>query len=173
MKLIKELKDLEVTGKYIIKSKEDYRIRIAVRAIILNNKSNIAILSTSKSKHYHYKLPGGGLEDGEDIKEALKREIKEEVGCEIEIINEIGEIIEYKNEYNQKQTSYCFLAKLNSKIGKPNFTKEEKEAGYEVEWISIDKAIKLFKDDIPADYTAKFIQQRDYNFLLEAKKLLK
>ena len=171
MKLIKELRDLEVTGKIIPKLKKDYKIRIAARAIILDKK-NIAILSTPKSKHYHHKLPGGGLEDNENILEALKREIKEEVGCEIEIIKEIGEIIEYRNKHNLKQTSHCFLTKL-IKIGEPNFTKEEKEAAYQVEWMSIDKAIKLFQDKIPNDYTAKFIQLRDYNFLSEAKKLLK
>src|SRR3989344_7927434 len=120
MKLIKELKDLEVTGKDIPKLKEDYRIRIAARAIIIDNQGNIAILSTPKSKHYHHKLPGGGLEEKENIEETLKREIKEEVGCEIEIIKEVGEIIEYKNKDNLKQTSYCFLAKIISKIEKPN-----------------------------------------------------
>jgi len=61
MKLIKELKDLEVTGKDIQKSKEDYRIRIAARAVIIDDNKSIAILSTPKSKHYHHKLPGGGL----------------------------------------------------------------------------------------------------------------
>ena len=173
MKLIKELKDLEVTGKKTPISDEEYKIRIAARAIVQDNKGNIAILSTPKSNHYHHKLPGGGLDEGEDIGKTLKREIKEEVGCQIEIIKELGEIIEYKNKYNQKQTSYCFLAKLNGKIGKPNFTKEEKDAGYRVKWLPIDDAIKLFQDNIPEDYTAKFIQLRDYTFLLEAKKLLK
>jgi ADP-ribose pyrophosphatase YjhB (NUDIX family) len=70
------------------------------------------------------------LEEGEDIKETLKREIKEEVGCEIEIIREVGEIIEYKNDYNQKQTSYCYLCKIKGLKGKASFTNEENEAGF-------------------------------------------
>jgi 8-oxo-dGTP diphosphatase len=113
------------------------------------------------------------LEAGEDIIETLKREIKEEVGCEIEILKEVGEIIEFKNEDNQKQISYCFLVKLKGKIGKPRFTKAEKEARHKVEWMPISDAIKLFQYKIPEDYTAKFIQLRDYNFLLEANELLK
>ena len=172
MKIIKELTDLEVIGKVIPKAKEDYRIRIAARAIILDRTGNIAILSTSKSKDNYHKLPGGGLEDSEDVTKTLKREIKEEVGCEIEILKEVGEIIEYKNEYNQKQTSYCFLAKIKGQIGKANFTKEEREAGFKLEWVPIGEAIKLFKDSTPKDYTARYIQVRDYTFLLEAKRLL-
>jgi 8-oxo-dGTP diphosphatase len=108
MRVLKELRDLEATGKKIPKSKEKYTLRIAARAIILDAKGNIAIMSTPKSEHCHHKLPGGGLEGDEDIMATLRREIKEEVGCDVEIIKEVGEIIEYKNEYNQRQTSYCF-----------------------------------------------------------------
>jgi hypothetical protein len=36
----------------------------------------------------------------------------------------------------------------------------------------IDKAIELFKDHMPEDYTAKFIRLRDYTFLSEAKKII-
>lgn len=173
MKLIKELRDLGVTGKDVPKNKKDYWIRIAARAIILNSKGEIAILSTPKSHHYHHKLPGGGLEENEDVKKALIREIREETGCEIDIIKEVGEIIEYKNKDNLKQISYCFLAKVKGKIGKTNYTKAEKDAGYELEWMPINNVIKLFEDGKPVDYSAKFIQLRDYNFLIEGKKLLK
>jgi 8-oxo-dGTP diphosphatase len=172
MKLIKELLDLEVTGKKIPKVKDEYTLRIAARAIILDSEGDIAIMSTPKSKHYHHKLPGGGLEADENITDALRREIKEEVGCSVEIIEEVGQIIEYKNEYNQKQTSYCFICRLKGKKGKPQFTKEEKATGYKVEWIPIEEALKLFQDNLPEDYTAKFIRLRDYTFLLEASKII-
>jgi len=172
MKIIKELTDLEVIGNVIPKAKEDYRIRTAARAIILDSQGNIAILSTSQLKVNYHKLPGGGLEDNEDIIKTLIREIREEVGCEIEILKEIGEIIEYKNDYNQKQTSYCFLAKVKGQIGATNFTKEEENVGFKLEWVTIEEAIRLFKESVPEDYTARFIRLRDYNFLLEAKRLL-
>jgi len=170
MKLIKELKDLEVTGKDVPKSKVNYKIRIASRAIIFDSKNLIALISVPKFG-YH-KLPGGGLEEGEDIKYTLKREIREEVGSEINIIKEVGEIIEYKNEYNQKQTSYCYICEINGGKGETSFTIEEKEAGFKLIWLSIEDAITLMEKDAPQDYTAKFIRLRDYSFLLQAKKLL-
>lgn len=81
MKLIKELRDLDVTGKIIPKSKEDYKIRTAARAIILDSNNLIALISIPR-QGYH-KLPGGGLEEGEEIKETLIREVKEEAGIDI------------------------------------------------------------------------------------------
>lgn len=76
---------------------EKYRIRKASRSIAFNDKNEIALLYVSK-KGYH-KLPGGGIEKGEDIIKALKREMLEEVGANIEVIDEIGTIIEYRNEF--------------------------------------------------------------------------
>jgi 8-oxo-dGTP diphosphatase len=169
MKLIKELRDLEATGKDIPQPEKQYSQRVAARAIILDPTNNIALISISKFG-YH-KLPGGGLEEREDIKEALKREAKEEVGCDIEIINEVGEVIEYKNEYNQKQTSYCYLAKTKGPKGKTSFTKDE--IGFKLLWVPIKKAMQLMESDSPKDYTAKFIRLRDYTFLSAASKLLK
>lgn len=42
------------------------------RAIIFDADKNVALLHVTK-KHYH-KLPGGGVEEGENVAEALKRE---------------------------------------------------------------------------------------------------
>jgi 8-oxo-dGTP diphosphatase len=170
MDIIKEIRDFEVTGKNIPKSKKDYKMRLAARAIILDSKNNVALLSIPKL-NYH-KIPGGGLKEDEDIKKALKREIKEEVGCDIEIIKELGEIIEYRNKYGQKQISYCFLTRIKGNKGNPSYTKKEKEADFTLLWIPLDKAIELIEKDNPQDYILKFIKLRDYTFLLEAKKML-
>ena len=53
-----------------------------VGALILNDKGEILLAKSVKWKD-KYTVPGGHIELGESIKEALKREIKEEVGLDI------------------------------------------------------------------------------------------
>ena len=74
----------------------------------------------------YYKLPGGGVEEGEDLQIALKRECKEEIGCNVEIIREVGQINEYRKMFNIKQISFCFLAKVVGGKGEPELTEGEK-----------------------------------------------
>jgi ADP-ribose pyrophosphatase YjhB (NUDIX family) len=92
-----------------------FKTREAARAVVINNDGNIALLNVSKW-NYH-KLPGGGINEGEGVIAALKRECREEIGCEVEVTGEIGEIIEYRKMFNLKQTSYCYLAKVVGEKG--------------------------------------------------------
>ncbi len=164
MKLIATITDKEAIGKAIPKFKE-YSIRKAGRAIVYNSDNKMAILHATK--YNFHKLLGGGVEEGEDIKTALERELLEEIGCNVEIVMDVGSIIELKNEYGQKQTSYCYTAKV-LKIGNSNLTEmEEQTLGIKVKWVSLNEAIKIFEEDSPEDYTAKFIRLRDLIFLKE------
>lgn len=167
MKLITTITDKEVFGRET-KFNGKHSLRTAARAIVLD-ENNIAILH-AKNYGFH-KLPGGGIESKEDVEKTLRRELKEEIGCEVEILGEIGKVIEIKNKYGQKQTSYCYVARVSGKC-ETNLTREEKEdLGIEVEWVDLDEAIELFEKDDPQDYTAKFIRYRDLIFLREIKKV--
>jgi len=57
-----------------------------VGAIIENENKEIlcALRSTSMSQPNHWEFPGGKVEKKESVKEALEREIREELGCIIE-----------------------------------------------------------------------------------------
>src|SRR3989344_4255145 len=117
---------------------KNYSVREAVRAIVQDGDGNIAPLHVTKSKYY--KLPGGGIEKGEDKIEALRRECKDEIGSEIEILGEVGTIVEYRKMFNLKQISYCYLAKLKGKKGKSKFTNEEIEDAFEQVWLSYEES---------------------------------
>ena len=65
-----------------------------VRGIIINDKK-IALIQRVKGDKTYYIFPGGGVEEGETILEALHREMKEELGIEISV----GErFAEYRHE---------------------------------------------------------------------------
>ncbi|WP_256974948.1 NUDIX hydrolase [Paenibacillus amylolyticus] len=88
--------------------------RYASRGLLVDDRLNVAMMYMSKINLY--KLPGGGIDEGEEIRDAFLREIKEESGYEAEIIHELGYIEEHKNKNNFMQHSYCFVAKAQNRI---------------------------------------------------------
>jgi len=157
MELLETIKDNEMP-----KDESKMKIREASRAVLFDEKGLIPLLFVSKDE-YH-KLPGGGIEEGEDKKEALRREVLEEAGSIIDITGEVGKIIEYRSKWNLKQTSYCYLGRIISKK-EPNFTEKELSHGFQVVWLSLKDAISKLENDNPKSYEGTFIQKRDIIFL--------
>jgi mutator protein MutT len=54
-------------------------IRIRVAAIILNQKKELLLVNHQKNGKSYWLFPGGGIEYGETIEQALKRELREEL----------------------------------------------------------------------------------------------
>ena len=72
------------------------RKRKTVRAIVVNDKNEIALLHIKGKDRFgdrdHYETPGGGIQDNESPLDALKREINEEIGYTITNPKLIGQI---------------------------------------------------------------------------------
>lgn len=168
MELLKELYEKDIGITAFSEFDGPYQLRKAARAVIFDTQGKIALLYVSK-EGYH-KLPGGGIEKGEDILSALQREIKEEAGCGIETGGEVGCIIEYRDEFKQLQFSYCFLGQVKGVVGETNFDKGEVAAGFERKWMTFEEAIKTLEKDNPDTYVGKFIRERDLIFLRKAKE---
>lgn len=148
----------------------NFRKREAARAVLLDDNGLVYLLNVSK--HGYHKLPGGGIDAGEHMKQAVERELMEEVGCKAEIITELGIVVEYRNydDDGLKQTSYCYLAKqVGKQITSALEEGELAEGMFEVKAKSIDDAIQLLANDNPDNLEGKFIQKRDIAFLIAAK----
>jgi len=169
MELLNEIYNKDIIGEDTVTS-ISYNLRKAARAIVTSKNNQIALLYVSK--HKYHKLPGGGLENSENIKEALKREVMEEVGVNVLIGDEIGAIIEYRDEFKQLQISYCFFSEVIGEINTPSFTESELENGFQLKWVTLDEAITLLSSDEPDDYMGKFIKKRDLTFLNKAKRII-
>ena len=170
MKLLKTIKEKDVFLNSELNTDIKYGERSASRAVVFDQEGKIALLDVSKDGYY--KLPGGGIKKGESITEALKRECLEEIGCNIKIKNEIGETLEFRDKYQLKQISYCYIAEVDGKKGEPHFEQKEIDDGFKVVWISLDKAIRLLKESKTVAYNGKFIVSRDLTFLETAKSEL-
>lgn len=116
----------------------NYKTRESSRAVVFDKEDKIALLYVAEGDYY--KLPGGGIEEGEDKAIALKRECLEEIGCNVEVVNEIGIVVEYRGFSKLKQISYCYLAKVVGEKGKPNFDEKELSRGFKEVWMTKEEA---------------------------------
>ena len=147
------------------------KLRKAARGIVIREDGKIAI--QNKSNKNEYKLVGGGIEGNEDPKIAFQREVLEEAGCEIQIIEQLGVTEEYKSLQNLKQISNIFVAKVTKDIHKLNLTEEEKNEGAKLLWVEPTEALKLVTDCydklLPSDYDdvydTRFVVLRDRKIL--------
>ncbi|PLW79381.1 ADP-ribose pyrophosphatase [Candidatus Woesearchaeota archaeon] len=162
MELIKEFRNSDFGYDNI--ENIDYSVRRAARCVVVRDDGKLAILH-AKNIGIH-KIPGGGLDEGEDIIDGLKRELMEESGSVVEEFEELGMTIEYRDDIKKKLISYCFYGKEIDNVGIPSFTEKEIKQGFYLEWLSLDDAIKLSEKDKPTDYHAEFMGARDL-FLLK------
>ncbi|MES2225781.1 MAG: NUDIX domain-containing protein [Patescibacteria group bacterium] len=149
---------------------ENYSLREAARAIVRDAEGLIAMLHVTRDNYY--KLPGGGVEEGEDVITALRRECQEEIGCDIEVTSEIGMITEYWQEDREKQISHCYLANLVGAKGEPSLTESERERRYKTVWLSYNDALKALRDSSLTNWEAEYIVPREILFLEEIKERL-
>lgn len=153
--------------KFYSKDNDNMTIRYGARGIVEGKDGEIAVIY--KKNKNEYKLPGGGVDKGEDFKEAFKRECIEEIGCMIENVEYLFDIEEDHINDNFKQISKVYIAKVKEKLESNNLTEQEKEEGLEYLWLDKKEALEKMKacienlkgskyDNV---YRTKFVVGRD------------
>lgn len=111
-----------------------------VAAVIVRNGKILATQRGYGAFKDGWEFPGGKIEVGESPEEALKREILEELGVDIEV-HELIDVVEY--DYTEFHLSMkCYWCSLNS--GEVRLLEHEagrwlkKEELGEVEWLPAD-----------------------------------
>lgn len=98
--------------------------RVAVNAVI--ERDGCALLARRRDIGW-WNLPGGGVEPGESVTEGLQREMREEIGAEVEIVRLAG-------VYSKPQKSevvLVFLCRLCADQEQaPHTTEEVSELGW-------------------------------------------
>ena len=166
MKLLATIKSIDVNPKAKNLDYDKFKPRIAARVVLLDNKK-VALIYVSA--HNYYMLPGGGI-DYDNIETGLKREVREEVGCEIEILEEIGYTKLYFDRWRKIQTDYCYLAKVLSRGVDLYRTDFEESEGHKIVWANnINQAIELVKTADPKEDDGKIVRARDLLLLKTTK----
>ncbi|GAB3180012.1 NUDIX domain-containing protein [Telluribacter humicola] len=83
-----------------------------------------------------YMLPGGNPDPGEDLKEALQRELREELGVEVQVGEMVlcGEVIDWGGK---EDTLHCVFEVLDV-AGKPRLNPEHTTAGA-IAWVPVSE----------------------------------
>lgn len=120
---------------------EDYKLNVRAAGVIIHNNK---ILAHKDIRSDHYALIGGRIEIGENSADTIKREIKEELGKDIEITGYIATI---ENFFEMKETKYheiMFIHKIeftDEKDKKIEYTMKNIEGKdyLQYEWLDLDK----------------------------------
>ena len=120
---------------------EEYKLNIRAGGVIIHNNK---ILTHKNINKNHYCLPGGRVAIGESSEETIKREIKEELGKDIEITGYIATIENFFEIDNKKYHEIYFLHKIefkNEEDKNIEYTmhNEEGKEYLRYEWIDLDK----------------------------------
>lgn len=119
-------------------------LRLATRAIILKEDM---ILMLYTERYHDYSLPGGGLDEGEDLQQGMIRELEEETGAQnIRNIREFGLYEEfrpwYKDDFDiMHMKSYCYVCDIDTQLGKTQLEDYEIKNDMKPVWLNIHDAI--------------------------------
>ncbi|MBP6911796.1 MAG: NUDIX domain-containing protein [Candidatus Pacebacteria bacterium] len=131
---------------FSIKKIEKLPIRKKVRGLIFKNKNTLVCIEENGYGVKHLlKLPGGSIEKNESNIKAIKREILEETGYEIDGIKCLGFVENIRKEYAIHIIYY--IAKTKGKKRKLELTDEELKVETRPIEIDIEVAKKRFKDE--------------------------
>ena len=167
MKLLKQITDKEILGTDGLSTAKP---RLTARAI-LKHGDQFAVMYAKKFDLYS--LPGGGIENGEDIMDALKREVMEETGCSCDSIQELGYVEENRAHCDYTQVSYYYIVETVCDTFHAAFTEAEMQNGTTVHWHSFNDAYHLIADAVHTTTQRKFLQARDVAALDAYKMLLR
>ncbi|CAM2900012.1 NUDIX hydrolase [Vibrio rarus] len=150
--------------------------RRATRAIVLQGE---VILLLYTERYHDYSLPGGGVDEGEDLQAGLVRELEEETGARnIRNIQPFGVFEEYRPWYKDgadvmRMFSYCYTCSVDAQLGAPNFEDYEIKNGMQAVWINIHDAIAHNQRTLSdSDKKGLSIERETFLLHLIAKELL-
>lgn len=149
--------------------------REIVRAIVVDKLGNYYFMRAERDDDFGkatiIETAGGGVELGEDLLEAIKRELKEELGAEVDVLCEIGVVSDYYNLIRRHNINNYYLCKAKS-FGDTHMTQDEIERFHlSTLKLSYEDAVKEY-EKCADSMLGRLIANRELPIVRRAKELL-
>lgn len=137
-------------GKTVPVPREKVSYRPSVYGVIISNGKLLLTKTRSTGKYW---LPGGGIDIGETIEEALKREVHEECGIEIEVQSPLffRERFFYYEPWQSAWQCYLFFYEATTKSFELTLNDQHDES-IDPQWVEIQSLkstdFQIFGDDV-------------------------
>ena len=149
--------------------------RNIVRAIVYDDDGYFYFVRADRddifAKAVVIETSGGGVEGDEDLEEAIKRELREELGAEVEVISKIGVVSDYYNLIHRHNINNYYLCRVLS-FGERHLTDDEIQK-YHL------STLKLSYEEALAEYErckssklGRIIGNRELPILKRAKEII-
>src|SRR5581483_1200758 len=115
----------------------DY-IGVGCGALIVNQASEVLLMKRTKMAQNEagfWSKPGGAVELGETVEDAIKREVKEELNVEIELTKFLGYVNHILPQKHQHWIAISYLARI---VG-GELKNMEPDKVDEIQWFSLDQ----------------------------------
>jgi ADP-ribose pyrophosphatase YjhB (NUDIX family) len=122
---------------------------VAVAAVVRNDRGEILLIE--RADNGLRALPGGAQEIGESVKDAVRREVREETGIEVEVTGLTGiysdpaHVIAYDDGEVRQEFSLCFTARAISGSLRPSSESRQARwvAAAEISGLSVHPSMRL------------------------------
>lgn len=149
--------------------------RQIVRAIVFDDLGYFYFVQAQRDdifgKATIIETSGGGVEKNENHFEAIKRELKEELGVEVDILCKLGVVSDFYNLIHRHNINNYFLCKVTN-FGQNHLTVDEAECFHlSTLKLSFEQAINKY-NQCSNTKLGKLVAQRETPILLYAQKLI-
>lgn len=149
--------------------------RMIARAIVFDDEGYFYFVRVDRDddfgKAVFAETAGGGVEEGEDLRDAVLRELKEELGVTAEILCKIGVVSDYYNLIHRHNINNYYLCKAIS-FGNNSLTRDEIECFHL-------STLKLKYEDAVKEYNlrsstklGRLVANRELPILQKAKEII-
>ena len=110
---------------------------VMVDAVVIENEKLLLVTRKKDPFKGFLTFPGGKVDEGEKVEDAVKRELREETSLDIEPTDILGVYSDPSRDPRGHRISVTFIAKVISGEAKPSSDAES------IEWISVNEIKEL------------------------------